>query len=106
MEPILVKPLVYVLALADDCFYVGVTYNLNQRLAQHMAGTGALWTRLHKPLKVLEIVLDVTPATENEVTLRLIEEYGPARVRGGSWCRPGKPKKSSGTQTKAPTFPQ
>jgi predicted GIY-YIG superfamily endonuclease len=95
MEPILIKPLCYVLSLEGGNIYVGVTYNFNQRIAQHMAGTGAKWTRLHKPLEVIEIILDVTPATENEVTLRYIEEYGPARVRGGSWSSPDKPKKPS-----------
>lgn len=92
MEPILIKPLCYVLSLEGGNVYVGVTYNFNQRIAQHMAGTGAKWTRLHKPIEVIEIILDVTPATENETTLKYIEEYGPARVRGGSWSSPDRPK--------------
>jgi hypothetical protein len=35
MKPILTRVCGYVLELQDDCFYVGISLNLNQRLSQH-----------------------------------------------------------------------
>jgi predicted GIY-YIG superfamily endonuclease len=87
MEPIIVSPIVYVLELEEDKYYVGITYNLNIRLAQHIAGTGAKWTRLYKPKKVIEIIhCNITNTTENEVTRKYKEMFGDA-VRGGSYCK-------------------
>lgn len=87
MEPILVHPCVYVLSLEDDCWYVGITFNLNVRLGQHWTGCGAKWTRIHKPVSVVEVIYPATRAMENQVTLRYIELHGKDKVKGGSWCR-------------------
>jgi len=88
MEPILVAPIIYVLELEDDCFYVGITYNLNLRIAQHLSGTGAGWTKMHKPVKIVEVFHDgCTRQMEDEVTKRYVEIYGAENVRGGSWCK-------------------
>jgi predicted GIY-YIG superfamily endonuclease len=85
MEPLLLFPCVYVLKLEDDCMYVGITLNFNQRLAQHFSGQGSKWTKLHKPVSVLEVVYPATLAIENEVTKRYMGLYGD-KVRGGSYC--------------------
>lgn len=88
MEPILVAPMIYVLELEDDCFYIGITYNLNLRIAQHLSGSGAQWTKMHRPVKIIEVFYDgCTRQKEDEVTKRYVEIYGPEYVRGGSWCR-------------------
>jgi len=87
MEPILVYPIVYVLKLENDKYYVGITTNLNYRVAQHLNGSGANWTRLHKPISIIETILNSTHAMENEVTKRYIEQYGKENVRGGSWTK-------------------
>lgn len=88
MEPIILNPLVYVLALENDKIYVGITYSFNIRIAQHLAGTGAKWTKLHKPLKVIEIIhTGITSKTENETTLKYKAIYGDDNVRGGSYCQ-------------------
>ena len=80
MEWVSVPVLTYVLALEDDCVYVGKTYNFNMRLGQHMGGTGSKWTRLHKPTgKILEIILG---EHERETTLRYMREHGWEKVRG------------------------
>lgn len=90
-------PCVYVLELEDDCWYVGITHNLNFRLAQHMAGGGARWTKLHKPLRVAEVIFkDASLALENATTKEYMERYGEENVRGGSWCR--VKKSSSGSE--------
>eukprot|EP01047_Picozoa_sp_COSAG01_P011429 COSAG01_NODE_500_length_16223_cov_42.586988_3_plen_255_part_00 len=60
--------------------YVGKTQNLSLRLPHHWAGTGARWTRLHKPLTVASISLDGGDTAEqreheNMITLQLMREY-------------------------------
>jgi predicted GIY-YIG superfamily endonuclease len=88
MEPLLVSPLIYVLECEEAKWYVGITYNLNLRLAQHISGNGAKWTRYYKPKRVAEIIhTGITSTTENETTLRYKALYGDENVRGGSYCR-------------------
>jgi predicted GIY-YIG superfamily endonuclease len=88
MEPILVAPMIYVLELEDDCFYIGITYNLNLRIAQHLSGSGAQWTKMHRPKKIVEVFYEgCTRQKEDEVTKKYVEIYGAESVRGGSWCR-------------------
>ena len=87
IQPILVCPLVYVLELEHSKWYVGITLNLNQRLAQHSAGHGARWTRLHRPLRVYKVISPAAEETERQETLRLMLSKGWEHVRGGPWCR-------------------
>lgn len=88
MEPVLVAPMIYVLELEDDCFYIGITYNLNLRIAQHLSGTGAGWTKVHRPVKIVEVFHEgCTRQMEDEVTKRYVEIYGAENVRGGSWTK-------------------
>jgi len=95
MEAVTVCPLVYVLELQDDCWYIGSTHNLNFRYAQHLMGKGAGWTRLHKPIRVAEVIFEEDGETglklENTVTKRYMEEYGRDNVKGGSWTKCAKP---------------
>lgn len=81
----------YVLALEGDNYYVGITglEPWTKRIEQHSQGKGAHWTRLHKPVRVIESV-DLGSvsrhdalAEENAVTLRFIQKYGVDHVRGG-----------------------
>ena len=93
MKPVVVCPLIYVLALEDDCYYVGITHNLNLRYAQHLAGDGANWTTVHKPLRIIEVISeDATLQKENQVTRSYINRYGEEKVRGGSYCRVSRPE--------------
>jgi predicted GIY-YIG superfamily endonuclease len=91
MEALVLYPCVYVLRLEDDCYYIGSSYTLNQRLAQHWGGNGAKWTRLHKPIEVVEVIYPAVKTTENETTKRYMEKFGADKVKGGSWCRVGSP---------------
>jgi predicted GIY-YIG superfamily endonuclease len=76
---------VYVLYLKDGYYYIGYTRWFNIRMKQHFSGNGARFTRLHKPLKVLEIIDNVHKYTEHLVTRRYIKKYGASKVRGGDW---------------------
>ena len=86
-KPILVFPIVYVLKLNDGCYYVGLTHDLNRRLSQHFGGTGALWTRLHKPIS-LEKVYFLNYGEqdlENKITREYMNLYGEDKVKGGKY---------------------
>ena len=87
MEPITVEPLLYVLKLENEKYYVGITYNLNFRYAQHCQGHGAKWTKLHKPVGITEVRTQATLGSENEVVHEYMTKYGKANVRGGSYCQ-------------------
>ena len=88
MEPVLVSPALYVLRLEGDNYYVGMSYNLNFRFAQHWQGKGAKWTKLHKPLEVIRIIYPALEENiENKITLEYIALYGADRVKGGSYCK-------------------
>ncbi|MFC6274673.1 GIY-YIG nuclease family protein [Levilactobacillus tangyuanensis] len=43
----------YVLLCEDDSLYGGFTTDVAKRFATHLAGKGAKYTRVHRPVKVL-----------------------------------------------------
>jgi putative endonuclease len=43
---------VYILLCMDGTFYTGYTKNLEERTTQHEKGTGARYTKIHRPKKV------------------------------------------------------
>ncbi len=45
---------VYLLECQDGTYYTGITTDVERRFAEHVAGTGARYTRSHPPLRVLE----------------------------------------------------
>ena len=84
-DVILVPRLTYVLELTHSKWYVGITYNVNQRVAEHMQGHGARWTRLHKPTgKIISVAIG---DHEKSTTLRMMREKGWQNVRGSSWTK-------------------
>ena len=95
MEPLVVYPIVYVLELEGDekhqsYYYCGASLAFNNRIAQHVTGTGAKWPKLHPFKRIREVILVQEGSAldvENATTLALIEEFGPERVRGGKYTR-------------------
>ena len=78
---------VYVLECEADHFYVGWSSDPSARIAEHFLGRGALWTKLHPPVRVLS----VTPGgqeLEDPTTILTMLQHGWRRTRGGSWCWP------------------
>jgi len=43
---------VYILQCCDGSYYTGYTNNLKERTRQHLNGTGARYTKAHKPDRV------------------------------------------------------
>lgn len=44
---------VYILRCADGSLYTGITNNLPKRIEKHNNGTGAKYTRSHRPVKLV-----------------------------------------------------
>jgi len=88
MEGVITYPSLYVLKLEEDNYYIGMSYNLNFRWSQHWSGSGAKWTRLHKPVEVVKVIYPATEAgIENRITKEYMEVYGSDKVRGGNYCK-------------------
>jgi putative endonuclease len=48
---------VYILQCVDGSFYTGYTKDLNERTRQHENGTGAKYTKSHRPQRVAYVEL-------------------------------------------------
>lgn len=84
------RVLLYVLPLSDNKYYVGITSFPVHRLMQHRFGKGAIWTRLHRPvrgfLKLQAIPSDITPGVYEDMWVKeLMNRFGVDAVRGGSY---------------------
>ena len=86
-EPLPLHSCVYVLKLENENWYVGITYNLSTRMAQHWSGNGAKWTKLHKPISIEKVIYPASTEIENQTTLEYMERYGKEKVKGGNYCR-------------------
>ena len=90
----------YVLLLEEGRIYVGLTTNLANRLRNHFNGTGAKWTKLYSPVKLINLY---SGDREDEITDLYIEHYGWQLVRGGYYCqcKQLKPKAARGLAKRA-----
>ena len=82
----LMDPLVYILQLEGGNYYVGLATQRGYpwRTQAHFNRDGSAWTRLRKPLRVLE----TKPGgkdIEREETLRTMGLHGWEKVRGAAW---------------------
>tara|TARA_E500000318_G_scaffold111297_2_gene129353 strand:- start:354 stop:653 length:300 start_codon:yes stop_codon:yes gene_type:complete len=88
IKEVLIKPIIYVLKLEFEKYYIGITLNLNLRLAQHFAGEGSQWTKKFKPIDIIEcFYIDCDEEKENKITIDYIKKYGFGNVRGGRYCK-------------------
>lgn len=84
---------VYLLELTDGYYYVGTAPDVVERYAKHVAGTGAEFTRLHPPLRLIQTrefsTLTEAMIGEDAAVLWLMIKHGKDRVRGGRWFKEG-----------------
>jgi len=80
------KNYIYVLQLVEDRYYIGRTTNILNRIEQHFIGYGAIYTKKYKPIKVIEIVEELSKDDEKNKTLEIMNKYGWEKVRGAQWC--------------------
>ena len=64
---------------------MGYILDLANRLNLHFNGKGAYWTKLHAPIKLVDVYYDVTYAKEDRVTKQYFEWFGKDKVRGGRY---------------------
>ena len=70
---------VYILLCEDGSLYTGWTNDFNKRFAAHQNGSGAKYTRSHKPLKpvYIEILPDKIAATQREAAIKKLRSHQP-----------------------------
>ena len=76
---------IYVLQLDKDKYYIGKTNNPQFRLESHFNLQGSEWTKLYKPIQILELITDCDDYDEDKYTLIYMDKYGIDNVRGGSF---------------------
>ena len=76
---------IYILQLENGKYYIGKTTNPEFRLKSHFNSNGSEWTKIYKPLKVLEIISNCTDYDEDKYTRIYMDKYGIENVRGGSF---------------------
>jgi len=74
---------VFVLGLQEDCYFIGFSTDPERSIKDHFDGKDLLWTRVHRPLKVLRTFPDKSIRFADGLMERAIEKYGGDRVRGG-----------------------
>lgn len=81
----------FVLRLEGDKYFIGYSSNPEARIRRHLAGKGAEWTTLYKPLEVittksLGFVSESAAAQAASIaTVALMRMAGWRNVRGGLW---------------------
>jgi len=89
---------IYVLLCGGGKYYVGETYNVEERFMQHLNGvvdgkiTGAAWTKKYEPIEVVKKFVKQSVHDEDNTTLDYMVEHGIRNVRGGSYCQVHLPK--------------
>lgn len=100
---------IYVLRLEDGFWYVGTSRNVANRFKRHVAGKGANWTKLHKPIEIHEVIDTETNddreacLMEDQKTFEFAEAFGIDKVRGGGYCQT-KPRWPEHVVRKSPTL--
>lgn len=87
------RVVIYTIALEGGCYYVGLSEQIMKRIEQHEIGKGSVWTRLHRPIGIVECqtrdVHDLKEAEQFEdiTTVEMMVKYGWRNVRGGHFCQ-------------------
>lgn len=84
--------LLYVLRLKDNCWYIGMSRNVDRRFKAHQKGK-SMWTKEHPPIEIFEVrETGLTSDSEaglmeDQLTLEYARQYGTEFVRGGGYCQ-------------------
>ena len=76
---------IYVIQCQSGKYYVGRTDDLGKRIQEHLSGSGSSWTKMYKPVKVIETIQSSDPYDEDKYVKKSMEKYGIENVRGGSY---------------------
>ena len=75
---------IYILKLQNDKYYIGKTSNPYFRIESHFNSEGSEWTKIHKPIKLLELIKG-DDYDEDKYTKIYMDKYGIDNVRGGTY---------------------
>ena len=75
---------IYILKLQHNKYYIGKTLNPYFRIESHFNLEGSEWTKIHNPIKLLEII-EGDDYDEDKYTKIYMDKYGIDNVRGGSY---------------------
>jgi len=75
-------PFVYIVRCADGTLYTGWTTDVARRVAQHNAGRGARYTRVHRPVTLVyrEEMPDRSAAMRRELALKKLDRERKERL--------------------------
>lgn len=76
---------IYILKLEHEKYYIGKTNNPQFRLENHFNLNGSEWTKIHKPISILELRSNCDDYDEDKITKQYMDKYGIDSVRGGSF---------------------
>lgn len=84
----------YVLECVENKYYVGIAYNLEKRILQHILSgkRSAIFTKIYKPIKCIATYdlntesKDEAELFENLLTVHYAKKYGYENVAGGKFC--------------------
>jgi len=76
---------IYIIQLEQGKYYIGKTNNPQFRLENHFNSNGSEWTKIYKPLRVIEIKPNCDDYDEDKITRQYMDKYGINNVRGGSF---------------------
>jgi len=78
---------IYALKLEEGKYYVGRSYDPDERYMQHKRGEGAAWTKKYRPIKLLDTKVVTGEHDETNFTKDLMKKYGIDNVRGGAYVK-------------------
>ena len=76
---------IYAIKLEQGKYYIGKTSNPQFRLESHFNSNGSKWTKIYKPLNVIELKPNCDDYDEDKITMQYMDKYGINNVRGGSF---------------------
>jgi hypothetical protein len=76
---------IYAIQLEQGKYYIGKTNNPQFRLKSHFNSNGSEWTKIYKPIRVLELKPNCDDYDEDKITRQYMDKYGINNVRGGSF---------------------
>lgn len=79
---------IYVLLCDKQKYYIGKTdRRIKERVKEHFNNHGSEWTRLYKPIKIIDIKQNADDFDEDKYTKIYMKKYGIDNVRGGSYTQ-------------------
>ena len=61
---------IYAIKLEQGKYYIGKTSNPQFRLQSHFDSNGSSWTKIYKPLKIIEIIPNCDDYDEDKITCK------------------------------------